>query len=100
MNINLEDDAPLYPNETIQPASISCPCLPSTRADLSNEDNQALETIIARNDIDDFSSNNTGRIYLHYSLMSLILVFKILSNVYQMKMVWEWIYHRVSHHLK
>ncbi len=62
VNINLEDDAPLYPNELLQPAAISCPCLPSTLGETSNEDNQALETIINRNDSDILSSNNDSKI--------------------------------------
>ena len=64
MNINLEDDAPLYPNELLQSAAISCPCLPSNAGETSNEENQALETIINRNDSDLPSSNNDSKIDL------------------------------------
>lgn len=63
MNINLEDDAQLYPNELIQPAPISCPCLPSSnQGETSNEENQALETIINRHDSHILSSNNDRNI--------------------------------------
>jgi hypothetical protein len=61
VNINLEDDAPLYPNELLQPAPISCPCLPSIQGDTSNDNNQDLETIINRNDVDTLSSNNNSK---------------------------------------
>ncbi|CAF3908968.1 unnamed protein product, partial [Rotaria sp. Silwood2] len=58
ININLEDDPPLYPNEFLQPAPISCPCLPITINEISNENNPDLETIINRNDTDTLLSNN------------------------------------------
>ncbi|CAF1072155.1 unnamed protein product [Rotaria sordida] len=58
ININLEDDPPLYPNEYLQPAPISCPCLSTTINEISNETNQDLETIINRNDTDVLLSNN------------------------------------------
>ncbi|CAF0719337.1 unnamed protein product [Rotaria sp. Silwood1] len=58
VNINLEDDPPLYPNEFLQPAPISCPCLPTTINEISNENNQDLETILNRNDTDTLLSND------------------------------------------
>ncbi len=58
MNINLEDDAPLYPNELLQPAPFSCPCLPSSASETANGDNQTLETIINRNDADTNNDSN------------------------------------------
>ncbi|CAF3357942.1 unnamed protein product [Rotaria sp. Silwood1] len=58
VNINLEDDPPLYPNEFLQPAPMSCPCLPTTINEISNENNQDLETILNRNDTDTLLSND------------------------------------------
>jgi len=63
LNVNLDDDAPLYPNELLQPAPISCPCLPTTTGETSDENNTDLETIINRNDSDTFSTNDDGKIY-------------------------------------
>ena len=65
MNINLEDDAPLWPNELLQPSPISCPCLSSTQGESSNEENQALETILNRNNADVLSSNDDRKINNH-----------------------------------
>ncbi|CAF1384362.1 unnamed protein product, partial [Adineta steineri] len=60
LNINLEDEATFYPNELLQPAPISCPCLPITTNETSNENGQDLETIINRNDSDTLSSNDNS----------------------------------------
>ncbi|CAF2047691.1 unnamed protein product [Rotaria magnacalcarata] len=58
VNISLEDDTPLYPNEFLQPAPISCPCLPPSAKDAANDNSQDLETIINRNETDIILSTN------------------------------------------
>ncbi|CAF4909522.1 unnamed protein product, partial [Rotaria socialis] len=58
VNISLEDDTPLYPNEFLQPAPISCPCLPPSAKDAANDNHQDLETIINRNETDIILSTN------------------------------------------
>lgn len=58
VNINLEDDVTLHPNELIQPAPLSCPCLATVTNDGSNEKDPDLETIINRHDSDTLSSAN------------------------------------------
>ena len=50
LNVNIDDEAELWPNELIQYAPITCPCLSSTVDNPSDERGTDLETIINRND--------------------------------------------------
>lgn len=49
LNVNIDDDTPIYPNDFIQFAPISCPTLSSTNEEQTNTN---LEMILNRNEID------------------------------------------------
>lgn len=58
LNVNVDDDMPMYPNEILQYAPISCPSLVTDEQ--SNAASQDLETIINRSETEISSGNDTG----------------------------------------
>ena len=61
VNVNVDDDTPLYPNELLLYAPISCPCPASSTDEASKAESEDLETIINRNEMDTFSSNSDSK---------------------------------------
>lgn len=52
----------MNPNELLQPAPISCPCLSKTLNEATDANNQDLETILNRNDADALYLNNDSKL--------------------------------------